>query len=69
MKNINKTNYDEIAYTFSKIIKLKHQPKAATEDNPVQYTDDIIVEIKIEMALWYHPLELCLTQEPYPPSY
>jgi hypothetical protein len=46
VKNNNKTNYNEIAYPFSKIIKLKHEPEAAPEDKPVQYTADIIVEMK-----------------------
>jgi hypothetical protein len=46
IKNNNKTNYDEISYPFSKISKLKHDPEAAPEDKPVQYTADIIVEIK-----------------------
>jgi hypothetical protein len=45
-------NYDELAYPFSKIIKLKHEPEEAQENNPVQYTVDIIVETKIEMAQW-----------------
>jgi hypothetical protein len=31
---------------FSKRIKLKHEPEAAQENKPVQYTADIIVEIK-----------------------
>jgi hypothetical protein len=53
IKNNKKKNYDEIAYPFSKIIKLKHEPEAAPENKPVQYTADIIVERKIEMALWY----------------
>jgi hypothetical protein len=39
-------DYDELAYPFSKIIKLKHEPEEAQENNPVQYTADIIVEIK-----------------------
>jgi hypothetical protein len=39
-------NYDEIAYPFSKRIKLKHDPEATQENRPVQYTADIIVEIK-----------------------
>jgi hypothetical protein len=39
-------NYDELAYPFSKIIKLKHEPEEAEENRPVQYTADIIVEIK-----------------------
>jgi hypothetical protein len=38
--------YDEIAYPFSKRIKLKHEPEAAQENKPVKYTADIIVEIK-----------------------
>jgi hypothetical protein len=44
----NNYNYynDEIAYPFSKRIKLKHEPEAAQENKPVQYTADIIVEIK-----------------------
>jgi hypothetical protein len=44
--NNNKNNYDEIAYPFSKRIKLKHEAEAAPEKKPVQYTADIIVEIK-----------------------
>jgi hypothetical protein len=39
-------DYDELAYPFSKRIKLKHEPEKAQEDVPVQYTADIIVEIK-----------------------
>jgi hypothetical protein len=39
-------NYDELAYLFSKRIKLKHEPEKAQENKPVQYTVDIIVEIK-----------------------
>jgi hypothetical protein len=39
-------DYDELAYPFSKRIKLKHEPEEAHENNPVQYTADIIVEIK-----------------------
>jgi hypothetical protein len=39
-------DYDELAYPFSKTIKLKHEPEEAQENNPVQYTADIIVEIK-----------------------
>jgi hypothetical protein len=31
---------------FSKRIKLKHEPEAAQENKPVQYTADIIVEVK-----------------------
>jgi hypothetical protein len=45
-KNNNKNNYDEIAYPFSKRIKLKHEPEAAPEKKPVQYIWGIIVEIK-----------------------
>jgi hypothetical protein len=45
--------YDEIAYPFSKIIKLKHELEAAQENKPVKYTAYIIVEIKIEMVQWY----------------
>jgi hypothetical protein len=37
---------DELAYPFSKRIKLKHEPEKAQENVPVQYTSDIIVEIK-----------------------
>jgi hypothetical protein len=39
-------DYDELAYPFSRRIKLKHEPEEAQENNPVQYTADIIVEIK-----------------------
>jgi hypothetical protein len=39
-------NYDELAYPFSRRIKLKHEPEKAQENFPVQYTADIIVEIK-----------------------
>jgi hypothetical protein len=39
-------NYDEIAYPISKRIKVKHDPEAAQENKPVQYTADLIVEIK-----------------------
>jgi hypothetical protein len=39
-------DYDKLYYPFSKRIKLKHEPKEAQENNPVQYTADIIVEIK-----------------------
>jgi hypothetical protein len=46
-------DYDELAYPFSKRIKLKHEPEAAQENKPVQYTADIIVQIKIEMVQWY----------------
>jgi hypothetical protein len=46
LKNNNNNNDDEIAYPFSKIIKIKHEPEAAPEKKPVQYTADIIVDIK-----------------------
>jgi hypothetical protein len=39
-------DYDELAYPFSKRIKIKHEPEKAQENVPVQYTADIIVEIK-----------------------
>jgi hypothetical protein len=39
-------DYDELAYPFSKIIRLKHEPEKAQENVPVQYTADIIVKIK-----------------------
>jgi hypothetical protein len=45
-------DYDELAYPFSKIIKLKHEPEKTQENFTVQYTAGIIVEIKIEMAQW-----------------
>jgi hypothetical protein len=45
--------YDELVYPFSKRIKVKHEPEEAQENKPVQYTADIIVEIKIEMVQWY----------------
>jgi hypothetical protein len=45
-ENNNYNNdYDELAYPFSKRIKLKHEPEKADENVPVQYTADIIVEI------------------------
>jgi hypothetical protein len=50
--NYNNNNDDELAYPFSKRIKLKHEPEGAQEDKTVQYTAYIIVEIKIEMAQW-----------------
>jgi hypothetical protein len=40
------TDYDELAYPFSKRIKLKHDPEKAQENIPLQYTADIILEIK-----------------------
>jgi hypothetical protein len=43
--NSYNNNYDELAYPFSKRIKLKHEPEKAQENVPVQYTADIIVEI------------------------
>jgi hypothetical protein len=46
LRNNNYNKYDEIAYPFSKGIKLTHEPEAAPEKKPVQYTADIIVEIK-----------------------
>jgi hypothetical protein len=45
-------DYDELAYPFSKRKNQKHEPEEAQENNPVQYTTYIIVEIKIEMAQW-----------------
>jgi hypothetical protein len=39
-------DYDELDYSFSKQIKLKHEPEKDHENVPVQYTADIIVEIK-----------------------
>jgi hypothetical protein len=39
-------NYDELAYPFSKRIKLKHELEEAQENKSVQYTANIIVEIK-----------------------
>jgi hypothetical protein len=48
LDNNNNYYYDEIAYPFSKRMKLKHEPEAeaAQENKPVQYTAYIIVEIK-----------------------
>jgi hypothetical protein len=47
LKNKNKNNYGEIINPFlSKRIKLKHDPEEAPEKRPVQYTAEIIVEIK-----------------------
>jgi hypothetical protein len=48
----NNNNDDELAHQFSKRIKLKHDTEKAQENVPVQYTADIIVDIKIEMAQW-----------------
>jgi hypothetical protein len=39
-------DYDELAYPFSKRIKLKHEPEKAQENDQVQYTAEIIAEIK-----------------------
>jgi hypothetical protein len=39
-------DYDKLDYPFCKRIKLKHEPEEAQENNPVQYTADIIIEIK-----------------------
>jgi hypothetical protein len=44
--NNDNNYYDEMAYPFSKRIKIKHEPEAAQKNIPVQYTADIIVEIK-----------------------
>jgi hypothetical protein len=44
--NNHNNDYDELAYPFSKRTKLKHEPEKAQENIPVQYTADIIVEIK-----------------------
>jgi hypothetical protein len=47
LKNNDYSNdHDELAYPFSKRIKLKHEPEKDHENVPVQYTADIIVEIK-----------------------
>jgi hypothetical protein len=46
LDNNYNNDHDELAYPFSKRIKLKHEPEEAQENNPVQYTADIIVEIK-----------------------
>jgi hypothetical protein len=50
LESINQNNYsddyDELAYPFSKIIKLKHEPEKDHENVPVKYTAGIIVEIK-----------------------
>jgi hypothetical protein len=52
LKSIKETStfanndYDKLVYPFSKIIKLKHEPEETQENNPVQYTADIIGEIK-----------------------
>jgi hypothetical protein len=39
-------DYDELAYHFCKRIRLKHELEKAQENVPVQYTADVIVEIK-----------------------
>jgi hypothetical protein len=41
--NSYNNDYDELAYPFSKRIKLKHEPEKAKENVPVQYTSGIIV--------------------------
>jgi hypothetical protein len=46
-------DYYELAYPFSKCIKLKNEQEYVQENKLVQYTADIIVEIKIEMVQWY----------------
>jgi hypothetical protein len=46
LDNNYNNDYDELAYPFSKRIKLKHEPEGAQENNSVQYTADIIVAIK-----------------------
>jgi hypothetical protein len=46
VKNNNNDNYDEISYSFSKRIKLKHEPKKLQRKKTVQYAADIIVEIE-----------------------
>jgi hypothetical protein len=38
LKDKNNDNNDEIAYPFSKKIKLKHEPEEAPEKKTVQYT-------------------------------
>jgi hypothetical protein len=40
--NYNNNN-DELAYPFSKRIKLKHEAEEAKENKPVQYTSHITV--------------------------
>jgi hypothetical protein len=42
LDNKNNNDYNEIAYPFSKRIKLKHEPEAAQENKPVQSNADII---------------------------
>jgi hypothetical protein len=44
----NNYNYYEIAYPFSKRIKLKHNPEAAQENKSVQYTADVIVDTNLK---------------------
>jgi hypothetical protein len=46
LKDNDNDNYDENAYPFNKRIRPKHEPEEAPEKKPVQYTADIIVEIK-----------------------
>jgi hypothetical protein len=47
LDNNYNNNYDEIAYPFSKRIKLKHDPESAQEKKTSAiYTEEIIVEIK-----------------------
>jgi hypothetical protein len=52
---------DHGSMSFAKTNNLFHfeqtnelgDPEAALEDKLVQYTDDIIVQIKTDIALWY----------------
>jgi hypothetical protein len=53
LDNNYNNDYDNVSYPFSKRIKLTHEPEEAKENRPVQYSADIIVEIKIEMVQWY----------------
>jgi hypothetical protein len=46
LDNNYNNDYDELSYPFSKRIKLKHELQEAQENKPVQYTAEIIVEIK-----------------------
>jgi hypothetical protein len=45
-ENNYNNDYDELPYSFSERQKLEHELEEAQENNPVQYTAAIIVEIK-----------------------
>jgi hypothetical protein len=62
-------DYDELAYPFSKRIKLKNEQEKAQENVPVQYTAYIIVEIKNRDGTVVPMRGHYWTQVPHPLSY